>query len=566
MDNIRLPIPNDLPVVEPATRPPRESDSARADSSFDDHLERAAQPSTKQAASQDDLGRDTSLDSDSKQEPSLASPSENSLSADENRQREDAGPTEGNEAKGEPEADTADDSRSEEEATESLDAHAKATDTDPDSEDLPPELPALEDKLQPVSGQESTADGATTKSKETFNEKEGTPTAKNSASESDVEKVTQQKQVITDEKSGPPVAGNSDPVEPASGKDNSLANESSTTDELEAKRAEETLVETDDVKAKRPTQESQTATPATGDEPKIKNPTTQDGQAVASERQTESNSSVSQPADAQTQDETNNPQEESPSREKPARSNHRAAAAESKNAEATTAPQPSGELASQAAAIASTTDVSAETIDLSPAASQAITSEGISEPATATTGSAELSSGQTNPLTRAASQIAAKQDSPITTEGNLSETQRARFVQRVAGAFRAAEERDGTVRVRLSPPELGSLRLQVTVRQGAMVAQLETETPEARRLILEHLPELRDRLAQQDMKVERFDVDLRDESPDHSPESSDSEGSLPEDPTTQGLDDSENAENEADTEVTDRTIVANETDQLNIVI
>lgn len=85
----------------------------------------------------------------------------------------------------------------------------------------------------------------------------------------------------------------------------------------------------------------------------------------------------------------------------------------------------------------------------------------------------------------------------------------ARFVGRVTRAFHFAQERGGTLQLRLSPPELGSLRLELTVKEGVLSASLEAETPAARRLLLDHLPVLRDRLAEQNIRVERFDVDIR---------------------------------------------------------
>jgi flagellar hook-length control protein FliK len=85
----------------------------------------------------------------------------------------------------------------------------------------------------------------------------------------------------------------------------------------------------------------------------------------------------------------------------------------------------------------------------------------------------------------------------------------ARFIGRVARAFERAHERGGTLQLRLSPPELGSLRLELTVKDGAMTATLETETTAARRVLLDHLPALRDRLAELNIRVERFDVDVR---------------------------------------------------------
>jgi len=94
----------------------------------------------------------------------------------------------------------------------------------------------------------------------------------------------------------------------------------------------------------------------------------------------------------------------------------------------------------------------------------------------------------------------------------------ARFVQRVARAFRTMGDRDGSVRLRLSPPELGSLRLEIAVRNGAMTAKVEAETATARTLLLDNLPALRERLAEQDIKVEQFDVSLSDRSAGGSPE------------------------------------------------
>jgi len=94
---------------------------------------------------------------------------------------------------------------------------------------------------------------------------------------------------------------------------------------------------------------------------------------------------------------------------------------------------------------------------------------------------------------------------------------RVRFVQRVAGAFRALGG-DGSVRLRLSPPELGSLRLEISVRNGQMTARLETENSTVRNLLLDNLPALRDRLAQQEIKIEQFNVELTDRSPGGLPD------------------------------------------------
>ena len=97
------------------------------------------------------------------------------------------------------------------------------------------------------------------------------------------------------------------------------------------------------------------------------------------------------------------------------------------------------------------------------------------------------------------------------TEGRGSVDQ-VRFVQRVARAFQVARDRGGEVQLRLSPPELGSMRLEISVKSGVLTARLETETAAARTVLLDNLPALRDRLAEQNIKIDRFDVDVQDGS------------------------------------------------------
>lgn len=94
------------------------------------------------------------------------------------------------------------------------------------------------------------------------------------------------------------------------------------------------------------------------------------------------------------------------------------------------------------------------------------------------------------------------------------EVDRTRFVQRVARAFNTVGENGGTLRLRLSPPELGSLRIEIEVRGSTMTARIEAETSAARSVLLESLPALRDRLAEQNIKIERFDVELANQSTD----------------------------------------------------
>lgn len=95
---------------------------------------------------------------------------------------------------------------------------------------------------------------------------------------------------------------------------------------------------------------------------------------------------------------------------------------------------------------------------------------------------------------------------------SLNGVDRTRFVQRVARAFQRAGETEGEIRLRLSPPELGAVKLEVTLRDGAMIARMETETTTARNLLMDNLPQLKERLAEQNIRIETFEVEVRDQS------------------------------------------------------
>ncbi len=85
------------------------------------------------------------------------------------------------------------------------------------------------------------------------------------------------------------------------------------------------------------------------------------------------------------------------------------------------------------------------------------------------------------------------------------------ILQRVVHAMRHAARRNGTLRLKLHPPELGSVRVKLRLRRQGLEALLEVERPEVQQALLEHLGQLRQRLAQQDVKILRFEIDLMDQ-------------------------------------------------------
>lgn len=126
----------------------------------------------------------------------------------------------------------------------------------------------------------------------------------------------------------------------------------------------------------------------------------------------------------------------------------------------------------------------------------------------------QVSSESAPRVTSAATE--AKETVRTDSTGQHPEVDRVRFVQRVARAFNSVGNQGGTLRLRLSPPELGSLKIEIDVRGSTMTARIEAETSAARTVLLESVPALRERLADQNIKIDKFDVDLLNQSPDDS--------------------------------------------------
>ncbi|WP_442484903.1 flagellar hook-length control protein FliK [Aeoliella sp. SH292] len=92
-----------------------------------------------------------------------------------------------------------------------------------------------------------------------------------------------------------------------------------------------------------------------------------------------------------------------------------------------------------------------------------------------------------------------------------------RFVSRVSRAFQVAENRGGPLQLRLSPPELGALKIELSIQQGTLTAKLETETAAAKSVLLDNLPALRERLATQEIRIDKFEVDVRQQNSGEQP-------------------------------------------------
>jgi len=90
----------------------------------------------------------------------------------------------------------------------------------------------------------------------------------------------------------------------------------------------------------------------------------------------------------------------------------------------------------------------------------------------------------------------------------ISTEQAARFADQIAQAIESARGQDDRLRVRLHPPALGALQIEVRMHAGELSARLDVQSPEAHRAIVETLPQLRESLGHAGAVVDRIDVRL----------------------------------------------------------
>ncbi len=98
------------------------------------------------------------------------------------------------------------------------------------------------------------------------------------------------------------------------------------------------------------------------------------------------------------------------------------------------------------------------------------------------------------------------------TGSRISAYQEVKLVQRVLRGVEQLASGGGQVRLRLHPPELGSLQLSLRMEAGQVFAKLEVENSTARDALLNNIQTLRDRLAEQGMKVATFEVEVSADS------------------------------------------------------
>ncbi|MCU0712741.1 MAG: flagellar hook-length control protein FliK [Pirellula sp.] len=94
----------------------------------------------------------------------------------------------------------------------------------------------------------------------------------------------------------------------------------------------------------------------------------------------------------------------------------------------------------------------------------------------------------------------------------LSRFQQNKLVQRVLKGLEQLSSGGGQVKLRLHPPELGTLQMTLKIEANVMSAHLEVENSLAKDALLNNLQSLRDKLSEQGMSIDRFEVEVRTDS------------------------------------------------------
>ncbi|MFH1549793.1 MAG: flagellar hook-length control protein FliK [Planctomycetota bacterium] len=89
----------------------------------------------------------------------------------------------------------------------------------------------------------------------------------------------------------------------------------------------------------------------------------------------------------------------------------------------------------------------------------------------------------------------------------------AETIEKIVRSIRVAVERgESRVRILLEPPRLGSVRIQMAIKDGVLNASFETQTPAARHVITQNLAHLRAALEEQGIEVGEFSVSVEGEN------------------------------------------------------
>ena len=92
--------------------------------------------------------------------------------------------------------------------------------------------------------------------------------------------------------------------------------------------------------------------------------------------------------------------------------------------------------------------------------------------------------------------------------GNNPGINPAQIIEQVAYALQVSHTGGQEMQLQLSPPDLGSLQINVSVHDGVLSVRLEAQSPTTQQILVDNLSQLKNSLTQQGVAFDRIDVRL----------------------------------------------------------
>ncbi|QDT42092.1 Flagellar hook-length control protein FliK [Gimesia alba] len=86
------------------------------------------------------------------------------------------------------------------------------------------------------------------------------------------------------------------------------------------------------------------------------------------------------------------------------------------------------------------------------------------------------------------------------------------LVERIVGAVRQSQSTGQQLKIRLSPPELGTLQIEVSLKNGEYTAKLEVQNRHAQKVINDNIAQLKEALTKTGVSLDRIDVHINTDS------------------------------------------------------
>ncbi|WP_299465773.1 flagellar hook-length control protein FliK, partial [uncultured Gimesia sp.] len=86
------------------------------------------------------------------------------------------------------------------------------------------------------------------------------------------------------------------------------------------------------------------------------------------------------------------------------------------------------------------------------------------------------------------------------------------LVERIVGAVRQSQSTGQQLKIRLSPPELGTLQIEVSLKDGVYTAKMEVQNQRVQKVINDNIAQLKDALAKTGVSIDRIEVQISTDS------------------------------------------------------